>query len=107
MHIRRLGFHGDAEGIFRRVVGERTPRGGVLRENNRPLVGIRDHMQPVGSLVERLAFNQNGIAERDRGVFIRARAPYLAVRNQGTPNLAVVHERPVIVDGDVGDPDPL
>ena len=107
MHIRGLGLHGDAEGIFRRVVGERAPRRRVLREDNCPFVGIRDHMQTVGSLVEGLAFDQDRIAKRDRGVFIRARAPYLAVRNQGTPNLAVVHQWPVIVDGDIGNPDPL
>ena len=60
-------------------------------------------MKAISSLIEGLAFDLDGIAEGDRGVDIRSGAPHLAVGNQASPNLAIVNEWPVIVDGDVGD----
>src|SRR5579871_1392288 len=64
-------------------------------------------MQSVRSLIERLPFDRHGIAERNGGVFVRSRAPYLAVRNDFAPYLAAIGKRPVIVHGDVGDADAL
>ena len=64
-------------------------------------------MQPVSSFIERLAFDLDRIAERDRRVFIRSRAPHLAIGNQGIPNLAIIHQWTVIADRDIGDSDPL
>src|SRR5258708_34730595 len=60
-------------------------------------------MQAVGSLVERLAFDLDRVAEGDRRVFICSGAPHLAVGNEVTPNLAIIYQRTVIADGDVGD----
>ena len=64
-------------------------------------------MQSVGSAVERLAFDGDRIAEGDRRVLVGAGAPDLAVGNEGSPDLAIIRQRPVISDGDVRDPDAL
>ncbi len=107
VHVRGFGLHGDAQGIFGLVVGEGAPGRRIFRENDCPIIGGRDHVQAVGAFIERLAFNEHGIAERDGGVDIRAGAPDLAVRHQAVPYFAIVDERAVIVDGDVGDADSL
>src|SRR5207245_9133458 len=104
MHVRSPGFYRYAERIFGLVVGERSPGSRVLGEDNRPFFGVWDHVQSICSLVERLAFDHDRIAEGDRSVLIRARTPDLAVRNQTVPNLAILYHRPVIVDGDIGNP---
>ena len=68
---------------------------------------VGNHVQPIGPRRQRFAFDGDGIAERDGRVYICARAPDLPVRNQIAPNLAVVHQRAMIGDRDVGDADAL
>src|SRR5450631_272155 len=107
MGLSRLRLHVDAQSVVLLLVGEASPILRILGENHRPLVLPRNHVQSIGSLVERLAFNGDRIAERDRRILIRARAPYLSIGNKLAPDLAVVGPRPVIVHGDVGDADAL
>ena len=64
-------------------------------------------MQAINAPGERLAFNADGIAEFNGSVFIGARAPDLAVRHQPSPNFSALHQRAMVVDGDIGDPDAL
>ncbi len=107
MHVRSLGFHRHPQRILLLVISERAPRRRVLRKNDRPLVGVRNHVQPVRPLVERLAFDRDRIAERNRRIQIRSRPPHLAIGNQTAPHLALVHQRTVIVDRDICNPDAL
>ena len=64
-------------------------------------------MQTVRSFVERLTFDGDRIGEGDCGILIRSRAPYLAVGYELAPDLAAIDQRPVIVDGDIGEADAL
>ena len=64
-------------------------------------------MQTICSFLESLAFNRDRIAKADGGVLVCAGAPDLAVWNQSTPNLAVIHQRPMVGNRDVGDADAL
>ncbi len=58
-------------------------------------------MQTINSFRERLAFHRNCIAEFNRRVFVSARAPNFAVRNEATPNFSPVHQRAVVFDRDI------
>src|ERR1700680_3521758 len=107
MHIRSYGLHAYAKRVFRLVVSERSPGRGVLGENNRPFIGVWDHVQSVRSLVERFSFDHDRVAERDRCVFIYARAPDFAVWNQSIPDLAIFRQRTVILDRYIGNPNSL
>src|SRR5262249_50929869 len=50
---------------------------------------------------ERLALHRNIIAEFNRGVFVRARAPDLSIRNEATPNFSPVHQWSMVIDSDI------
>src|SRR6516165_440153 len=58
-------------------------------------------MQPVSSLIQRLALDRDRTAEFNRRVFIRARAPDFAVRNEATPNFSPFHQRAMVIDIDI------
>src|SRR5712671_8175536 len=64
-------------------------------------------MQAVSASIEWLAVNRNRIAERNRGVLIGSGTPDLAVGNQGVPDFAIVYQRAMIGDCDVGYSDTL
>ena len=64
-------------------------------------------MQAINSCVQRFTFNRNRVGELNRGVLIGAGSPDLSVRNNLPPDGAALHQRPVIVHGDVGDTDAL
>ena len=64
-------------------------------------------MQAVGAFIERLALDGYGIAERDGRVFVGSCAPNLAVGDKAAPDPSAVHQRAMVVDGDVGNPDAL
>jgi len=64
-------------------------------------------VQAVGAGGQRVAFDGDVVGERDSGVFVSARAPDLAERNGLAPDFASAHERPAIVNGDIGQPDAL
>jgi hypothetical protein len=101
------GLNVYADCIFCLVVGERSPIRRDFRKDDRPFIGIRDHVEPVRSLIEWLPFDRHRIGERDSCVFIRADAPDLAVRNNAIPNLAASHERAMIIDRDISNSDSL
>ena len=102
-----LRLHVDAQRVFRFFVREASPRAVDLREDNRPLILVRDHVQAIGSFGQRLSLHRHRIAEFDRGVFICARAPDFSEWNKSTPDLSPVHKRAVISDRDVSNSDRL
>src|SRR5260370_12358997 len=53
----RLGGH--SQRIFLLVIAEAAPRSRVLRKNNRPLILIRDGVQPISSPPNRFPFPRN------------------------------------------------
>src|SRR5207248_5667727 len=55
-------------------------------------------MQSISSFGQRLPLHRNRIAEFNCCVFIRARAPNFAVRNEATPNFSSVHQRSMVLD---------
>ncbi len=97
----------NAQRIFILLVTEATPCSGHLREDHRPIIFAGNHVQSIGSFVERLAFNRDRIGECDGGIFVGPGTPDLSVRHQLAPNLAAVDEWPMVVDGDVGNADAL
>ena len=76
-------------------------------KNDRPFLDIGNHVQPIGSLVERLALDGDRVAERDRRIDICAGTPHLPIRHQAIPDLSAVYERTVILDRDICDADRL
>ncbi len=64
-------------------------------------------MQPINALGQRLAFHAYGIGEFDRGVFIRAGTPDLAVGHKAAPDFPPFYQRAMVIDGDVGNADTL
>ena len=58
-------------------------------------------MQTINSFRERLPFHRNVIAEFNRRVFVSARAPNFAVRNEAAPNFSPVHQWAVVFDRDI------
>ena len=107
VHVGRLRFHRHAERIFVLLVAEAAPCGRHLRKNHRPLIFAGNHVQSVGSFVERLALNGHGIGKRDRRILVGSCAPYFSIRHQLAPNLPAVSQRAVIVNGDIGDANAL
>src|SRR5882724_3464391 len=55
-------------------------------------------MQTIKPFGELLAFHRNIIAEFNRGVFVRACAPDLAIRNKAAPNFSPVHQWAMVID---------
>ena len=102
MEFGDLRLRGDPQRVLVLLVAETSPRGRGLREDHRPLILAGNHLQTVSTLVERLAFDRDRIGERDGGIFVGSGAPNLSVRHEFAPDLAVVHQRPMIVDSDVG-----
>ena len=64
-------------------------------------------MEAVSAFGQRLALDGHWIHKLDGRVLIRSGAPDLAVRHNAGPDLALVHHRTVVVDGDVGDSNSL
>ena len=58
-------------------------------------------MQSIDSFRERLPFHRNVIAEFNRRVFVSARAPNFAIRNEAAPNFSPVHQWAVVFDRDI------
>ena len=64
-------------------------------------------MDAVGPLVERLPLDRDRISECNNCVFVCPRPPDLSKRYKLAPDLAAIGQRPVIIDGDVGDANAL
>ena len=64
-------------------------------------------MQPVGAFIQILPLNRDRISESDTRILIRTSPPYLPVRNEFAPDLASIGQRPMIVNGDIGDANTL
>src|SRR5262249_11096678 len=64
-------------------------------------------MQTINSFIEGLPLHRNRVAELNGGVFICARAPNFAVRNESAPNFPSVHQWSMILDRDVRQRDAL
>ena len=58
-------------------------------------------MQTINSFRERLPFHRNVIAEFNYCVFVSARAPNFAIRNEAAPNFSPVHQWAVVFDRDI------
>ena len=58
-------------------------------------------MQTINSFRQRLPFHRNCIAEFNRRVFVSARAPNFAIRNEAAPNFSPVHQWAVVFDRDI------
>src|SRR6266567_1783656 len=105
--LSRLRLHVDAQRVILLLVGKASPVLRILGEDHSPLILAGDHVQPIRPLVERLTFNGDRIAKRDGRILVRARAPHLPVRRKLAPDLASIGQRPVIVNGNVGDANAL
>jgi len=95
--VEELFLHGGIAGRDRKsqlilllVVEEAAPRPRFPVENDRPLAGGRDHVQPVTSGGDLLARDRDVAAERDHRVLVRTCAPDFAVGNERSPNRALV-----------------
>src|SRR3954452_15161191 len=64
-------------------------------------------MQTVNAFGQRLAFHGHGIGEFDGRVLIGAGAPNLSIRHNATPDFSAFHQRPMVIDGDIGNADSL
>src|SRR2546430_4093261 len=91
----RSRLHRDAQRVFLFIVAKTSPRGRILREDNRPLLLVRNRVQPVSARGQRLAFHRHIVRKRDGCILVRSGAPHLAVRNDFPPNLAPPDRRPV------------
>ena len=107
MKLSSVRLNRDSQRIFILFVTEASPCSGHLREDHRPIIFTGNHVQSIGSFVERLTFNRDRIGECDGGIFVGPGAPYLSVGHQLAPNLTAVDEWPMVVDGDVGNADTL
>ena len=58
-------------------------------------------MQTIKSFRERLPLHRNWIAEFNRRIFVCARAPNFAIRNEAAPNFSPVHQWAVVFDRDI------
>jgi hypothetical protein len=94
--------HGDAQGVFLRVITEAAPGVGHLAEDDGPLLFRRDHVESIGAGRERLALDLHGRADRERRVLVGSGAPDFAVRDELSPDLALVDRGAVIVNRDLG-----
>src|SRR6185437_16310763 len=74
----------------------------MLSKNKGPLVRRRDHVQAIGSAVQRFAFDGYGVRKSNRGVLIGSGAPYLSIGHERIPNFTSTHQRTVVVDRDIG-----
>src|SRR5215470_12106500 len=98
----------DAERIFLFIVAKTAPGGGVLGENDGPLVGCRNHVKAVSPCRKSLAFDGYIFGKSNRCVLVCPRAPDFVIGNgSGPPNLPAADQRRVIVDCDIGEPDAL
>ncbi len=107
MKVGALGFYRDAKRVLGLVVGETAPGGRIPGENDRALIFAGNHVEAVSAFGQRLALDGHWIHKLNGRVLIRSGAPDLAVRHDSAPDFALVHHRTVVVDGDVGDPNPL
>src|SRR5215471_21113157 len=64
-------------------------------------------MQTIDALWERLTFNGNRIAHFKSRVLVRADSPNLPGWYQAAPDLSALHQWPVIINGHIGQRDPL
>ena len=64
-------------------------------------------MQTINSFSQRLPLHRNWIAEFNRRVFVSARAPNFAVRNEAAPNFSSVHQWAMVFDRDIRQRDAL
>src|SRR2546430_12650225 len=55
----RSRLHRDAQRVFFFIVAKTSPRGRILREDNRPLLLVRNRVQPVSARGQRLAFHRD------------------------------------------------
>src|SRR3954469_25775312 len=107
MKIGALGFHRDSKRVLRLVIGETAPGSRIPGEDDRALVFSGNHVEAVSAFWQRLALNGHWIHKLDGRVLIRSSAPDLAVRHNAAPDFALVGHWTVVVDGDVGDSNPL
>jgi hypothetical protein len=64
-------------------------------------------VQSVSPFGQRLPLDRNVVAELDGRVLVRPGAPDFAERHDSAPDLSSIHQRPVIIDLDVGESDTL
>ena len=64
-------------------------------------------MQSVGTLGQGLALDGHRIRELDGRIFVGAGTPHLAVGHEAAPHFALIDQRAVIVEGDIGNSNSL
>src|SRR5439155_10299456 len=102
-----LRLRGYAQSVFLLVIAEAAPGSRVLRENNRPLIFVRNGVQAISPRRERFSFDAHVVGKSDDRILVRARAPYFSVRHRLAPNLPPANFRPVIDNRDIRQPNPL
>ena len=102
-----MRLHAHAQRVFLFIVAKTSPGRRILREDNRPLLLVRNRVQAVRARRQRLSFHRHIVRKSNGGVLIRSGAPHLPIRNCFAPNLAAAHHRPVIVNGDIRQPNAL
>src|SRR6266849_1227862 len=72
--IRRLRLGRHAQCVLFLVVAQAAPGSRVLRKNNRPLILVRDGVQPVSPSRKRFSFHGDIFGKSDGRILVRARA---------------------------------
>src|SRR5262245_3275283 len=101
----RLGR--DGEHVLRCVVGEGAPLLGLRVEDDLPFVLARDGEERVGALLQRLAVDDDVVAEVDGRGLVRAGAPDRVVRNERAPDGPPLHAGTAVLEADVDQTDGL
>ncbi len=105
--FRRLRFCSHAQRVFFFVIAEAAPGGRILREDDRPLILVRDGVQSIGPRSQRLPFDGDVIGKHDRCILVRPRTPHFPIRHGLSPDFTPAYGRPVVRDCDVRQSDPL
>src|SRR5216683_2897846 len=105
--FRGVGLHVYAQRVLFLVVAEAAPGSRVLRKNNRPLILVRDGVQPIRARRKGFPFHRDIVGKSDGRILIRAGAPHLPIRHRFAPDLPPTNFWPVIRNGDVRQSNPL
>src|SRR6202521_6459386 len=69
------GLRLDSQGVLLGVVEEAAPRGGVLREDDRPLLAVGEEVPAVGGGRPRLPLHLDGVVGGEHRVLVGAAPP--------------------------------
>src|SRR5216683_225953 len=105
--FRRVRFRAHAQRILFLVVAEAAPGSRILRKNHRPLIFVRDGVQPIRARRKGFPFHGDIVGESNSRIIIRARPPYFSIGHRLAPDLPPAYCRPMVSNRDVRQSDSL